>query len=184
MKRNPKFEARNPKEIRNPNRELPNELYETGVSKVEYLTEIADGESDYWENQFWQEELVAEMSALHEGATSERKTYDLEERTARFGEAIIRFAKRIPQNAVNNRLISQLVGAGTRIGGNFCEADDGVSKKDFKNRIGTCRKESKETKYWLRMIATAEPTLKGEARTLWQEAKELNLIFGAIWRKP
>jgi len=59
-----------------------------------------------------------------------------------------------------------------------------VSKKEFKLRIGTCRKESRETKFWLRMIATAEPDLKAEARVLWQEAKELNLIFGAIWRKP
>ena len=109
--------------------------------------------------------------------------YDLEERTARFGEAIIRFAKKIPQNPVNNRLIDQLVGAGTSIGANYCEADDAVSKRDFRNKIGTCRKEAKETKFFLRMVATAEESLCAEARILWQEAKELHLIFCSIFRK-
>ncbi|MBI5395264.1 MAG: four helix bundle protein [Verrucomicrobia bacterium] len=108
---------------------------------------------------------------------------NLGERTARFGEAIIRFAKKIPQNPANNRLIGQLVGAATSIGANYSEADDSITTKEFKQKIGTCRKESKETMFFLRMIATAEEGLKPEARTLWQEAKELNLIFGSIWRK-
>jgi four helix bundle protein len=111
------------------------------------------------------------------------KTNDLMERTAKFGEAVIRFAKRIPQNPVNNRLITQLVGAGTSIGANYCEADDAVSGKDYKKSIGTCRKESKETMFFLRMVATSEEKLGDEARKLWREAKELNLIFGSIWRK-
>ncbi|MGA2657471.1 MAG: four helix bundle protein [Verrucomicrobiota bacterium] len=105
---------------------------------------------------------------------------DLAERTARFAEAVVRFAKRIPLSPVNNRLIDQLVGAGTSIGANFCEADDSVSGKDFKNRIGTCRKESKETMFFLRVIAAAEEGLAPDARLLWREAKELNLIFGSI----
>ena len=109
--------------------------------------------------------------------------YDLEERTARFGEAIIRFARKVPQTAVNHRLIGQLVGAGTSIGANYCEASDAVSRKDFRNKIGTCRKEAKETKFFLRMIATAEESLRDEARALWIEAKELHLIFCAIYRK-
>ena len=66
--------------------------------------------------------------------------YDLEERTARFGEAVIDFAKQIPQDAVTNRLISQLVGAATSVGANYVEADDAVSKKEFLKSIGTCRK--------------------------------------------
>ena len=81
------------------------------------------------------------------------------------------------------RLIEQLVGAGTSVGANYCEADDGVSRKDFKNKIGTCRKEARETKFFLRMVVTAEPCLQPEARDLWQEAKELHLIFSKIWRK-
>ena len=105
------------------------------------------------------------------------------ERTARFGETIIRFAKKIPRNAVNNRLVDQLVGAGTSVGANYCEADDAVSGKEFKVKIGTSRKESKECMFFLRMVAAAEESLAAEARALWREAKELNLIFGAIWRK-
>ena len=118
-----------------------------------------------------------------EGEPSEKLAFDLEERTALFGEAVIRFAKTIPKNPVATPLISQIVRSGTSVGANYCEADDAVSKKDFKNKIGTCRKEARETKLWLRMIAAAEPELKAEARKLWQEAKELHLIFAAIWRK-
>ena len=112
-----------------------------------------------------------------------RHLYDLGERTARFGEAVIRFTKKVPFNPVNNRLIDQLVGAGTSVGANYCEADDGVSGKDFRHRIGTCRKEAKEAMYWLRMVVTSEPDLRDEARVLWKEARELNRIFGSIWRK-
>lgn len=117
------------------------------------------------------------------GEQSKQPEFDLEERTAQFGEVVIEFAKKIPKDTVNTPLISQLVRAGTSVGANYCEADDAVSKKDFKNKIGTCRKEARETKLWLRMIAAAEPELKIDARKLWQEAKELHLIFAAIWRK-
>jgi four helix bundle protein len=115
--------------------------------------------------------------------TNDKPAFDLEERTAVFGEAVIRFARNIPKNPVTIPLISQIVRSGTSVGANYCEADDAVSKKDFKHKIGTCRKEARETKLWLRMVAAAEPELKVEARTLWQEAKELHLIFAAIWRK-
>ena len=108
--------------------------------------------------------------------------YDLEERTACFGEEVLRFAKKISKNPVNSPLISQLVRAATSVGANYCEADDGVSKKDFRNKIGICRKESREAKHWLRMVATVNDDLKAEARALWQEAKELNLIFSQIFR--
>jgi four helix bundle protein len=135
------------------------------------------------EFQFWGLELDTEGLVLREDAQGKPRSYDLEDRTARFGEAIIRFAKKIPHSPVNDRLIDQLVGAGTSIGANYCEADDGVSKKDFLVRIGTCKKEARETKFFLRMIATAEEGLKSEARELWKEARELHLIFSAIWRR-
>jgi four helix bundle protein len=109
--------------------------------------------------------------------------FDLEERTATFGEAIVRFSKKVPRDPTNNRLIDQLVGCGTSIGANYCEANEGVSKKDFRNIIGRCVKEAKETKHFLRMIAVSEPTLAVEARTLYREAKELHLIFASIFRK-
>ena len=112
-----------------------------------------------------------------------KPVFDLEERTAVFGEAVIGFAKKVEKNAITIPLISQLVRSGTSVGANYCEADDAVSKKDFKNKIGTCRKEARETKHWLRMIAAAAPEMKTEARKVWHEAKELHLIFAAIWRK-
>jgi four helix bundle protein len=107
----------------------------------------------------------------------------LEERAARFGEAIVRFAKKVPRGPATNRLIDQVVGAGTSVGANYCEAKDAVSRKDFKNRVGTSRKESKEAMFFLRMIAAAEESLISEARQLWREARELNRILGSIWRK-
>ena len=108
--------------------------------------------------------------------------HDLEERTARFGEAVIAFAKSIPLNAINQPLFNQLVRSATSIGANYCEADDVESRKDFRHKIGICRKESRETKHWLRMLAAADANLKEKARPLWQEAKELNLVFSAIFR--
>ena len=103
--------------------------------------------------------------------------YDLEERTARFAEAVIDFVKTIPQDAVTNRIISQLVGAATSVGANYVEADDAVSKREFLKSIGTCPKEARETKHFLRMIVRVSPELKPRARILWTEANELHLIF-------
>jgi len=120
---------------------------------------------------------------LREDAEPSGPPWDLMERTAQFGEAVIRFAKTIPTTPANLRLISQLVGAATSVGANYCETDDSVSGRDFKKSIGTCRKESKEAMFFLRMVATSEDSLKDEARKLWKEARELNRIFGAIWRK-
>ena len=113
----------------------------------------------------------------------ENKKYDLEERTAKFGEEIIKFANKIPKTPITIPLITQLVKAGTSIGANYCEADDAESKNDFKHKIGICKKEARETKHWLRMIVVAVPELKTEAKILWQEAKELNLIFNSITNK-
>jgi four helix bundle protein len=112
----------------------------------------------------------------------EENRFDLEDRTANFGESIIAFAKKVPVNPVTEKMIGQLVDAGTSVGANYCEADDAGSKKEFRYRISLCKRESRESKHWLRMIAKAVPELKEEARTLWQEAKELNLIFSSIYR--
>ncbi|RKX72044.1 four helix bundle protein [candidate division TA06 bacterium] len=109
-----------------------------------------------------------------------KKRFDLEERTAKFGEDIIEFAKKIPKNPITLPLITQLVKAGTSVGANYSEADCAESKRDFEHKIGICKKESKETKHWLRMIAKAVPQLKDEAKIYWKEANELNLIFSSI----
>jgi len=111
------------------------------------------------------------------------KPYDLEERTAKFGEDVIRFCRKIARSPVADPLINQLVKAGTSVGANYCEADDAESKEDFRHKIGICKKESRESKHFVRMIAVAIPSLKEEAGPLWQEAKELNLIFNKIYRK-
>ena len=88
----------------------------------------------------------------------------------------------IPQNPINNNLVGQIVRSGTSIGANYMEADAAESKKDFKHKISICKKESKETKHWLRMIAKANPTKLEESRVLWKEAQELTLIFSSILR--
>ena len=106
--------------------------------------------------------------------------YDLEERTAKFGEEVIGFAKIIPRNIISTPLISQFIRSGTAIGALYCEADDAESSKDFRHKLGICKKEARETKHWLRMIIITFPELKAKALLLWNEAKELNLIFNAI----
>jgi four helix bundle protein len=113
----------------------------------------------------------------------EDKKYDLEERTARFGEDIIEFAKKIPKNVVTLPLISQLVRSGTSVGSNYCEANCAESRKDFEHKLGICKKESRESKHWLRMIAKVAPELKDETKRHWKEANELQLILIAIVKK-
>jgi len=164
----PKSEGRSPKEGRTP--------------KAEDVAEEMRFEEDsaFWT---WGDDAEGEL-ALHEGwAPAGPSPPDLEERTALFGEAIVRFVKTIPTGPATNRLIDQLVGAGTSVGANYAEAQDAVSRKDFRNRVGTSRKESKETMFFLRMVAVADESLAPEARRLWREARELNRIFGSIWRK-
>jgi len=111
---------------------------------------------------------------------NDKKKYDLEERTAQFGEAIIELVKTLPKDPVNNPLISQTVRAGTSIGANYMEADGAQSKKDFQYKISICKKESKETRHWLRMIAKANPNRRDECQKLLREAQELSLIFSSI----
>ena len=107
---------------------------------------------------------------------------DLQERTACFGEAVIRFVRTIPLNAITSSVINQLVRSAASGGANYCEADDAESKKDFRHKISICLKEIKETRHWLRMMAAAAPEFRNDARALYKEANELNLIFAAIKR--
>ena len=130
------------------------------------------------DDAFW---LDGETLIVREEPGS-KPVYDLEERTARFGEAVIDFAKKIPRDPVTERIITQLIGAGTSIGANYAEADESVSKREFLKCIATCKKEARETKFFLRMSVRAVPKLKPEARELWMEARELYLIFAKIWR--
>jgi four helix bundle protein len=106
--------------------------------------------------------------------------YNLEERTTKFSGEIISFVRILQRDIVNNPLISQLVRSGTSVGANYCEANGASSKKDFKNKIYICKKECKETKYWLEVIAKANLEHKEHCRKLWKEAQELTLIFSKI----
>ena len=98
-----------------------------GMNKSEQIAEVS----------FWTDGDVAIVR--EEPATN--RVYGLEERTARFGEAVIDFAKTIPQDAVTSRLVGQLVGAATSVGANYVEADDAVSKKEFLKNIGTYKRD-------------------------------------------
>lgn len=106
--------------------------------------------------------------------------FNLEDRTASFGEAVIKFCRDVKQDIVSKPIINQLVRSGTSVGANYCEANGASSKKDFKNKIHICKKEIQETKHWLRMIVASNPDIKDSARNLWQEAQELTLIFQKI----
>jgi len=106
--------------------------------------------------------------------------YDLAERTALFGENIIKLCKRVNRSILTTPIIDQLIRSGTSIGANYMEACGASSKKDFKNKVFICKKESLETKYWLRMLATTSIDVRDDCRLLWKEAQELTLIFSTI----
>ncbi|OQX51409.1 four helix bundle protein [candidate division CPR3 bacterium 4484_211] len=111
---------------------------------------------------------------------NDKKVYDLEERTATFGESIVEFAQKLPNTTVIRPLVSQVVRSGTSIGANYMEADAAESKRDFKHKISLCRKEAKETMHWVRMLTKAYPVKKDKCKQLWKEAHELTLIFSTI----
>jgi four helix bundle protein len=108
------------------------------------------------------------------------KVYDLEERTAKFGEKIILLCGSLQENTISKPLILQLVRSATSIGANYMEANGASSKKDFKNKIFICKKEAQETKHWLRMLASYFVDKKPELTTHWRECQELTLIFQKI----
>ena len=115
--------------------------------------------------------------------TPEKKISDyLKEQIAKFGENIIVFARHIRLDEVTRPLVRQLIKSGTSVGANYLEANEASSKKDFRNKICISRKESNESKHWLRMLSKAAPENLLEARKLWQEAHELTLIFSKIVR--
>lgn len=106
--------------------------------------------------------------------------FDLEERTLQFAKNIIDLCRKTPKNIITIPIIEQLLRAGTSPGANYREANSSFSKKDFRNKICICRKESKETIYWLQLLEYADNTLKNDCDQLCLEAKELLLIFSKI----
>jgi len=108
------------------------------------------------------------------------KNFDLEERTTVFAESVINMCKGIKKSTVTLPIISQLIRSATAIGANYCEANGASSKRDFRSKIYICKKEAKETKYWLRLLGNTEESTKKDCRDNWKEAQELTLIFSKI----
>jgi four helix bundle protein len=122
------------------------------------------------------------LMAQNDGKTG--KKYDLEERTALFAEGVRDFCLRLPRNAANSEYIPQLIRAGSSPGANYIEANETIGDKDFKMKIKTCRREAKESSYWLRLVITDGSKEREDERAhLRQEAKEFVLIFSAILKK-
>jgi four helix bundle protein len=115
--------------------------------------------------------------------TQNTKTYDLEERTFKFAQAVIAFIKKLSKTTSNTEVSKQLVRAAGSIGANYIEANESLGKKDFLLHIKISRKEAKESRYWLRLSDVENEELERERRCLVNEAQELMNIFGAILRK-
>jgi len=112
-----------------------------------------------------------------------KKRFDLEERTTKFAKSVIKLCKKLPKNAINNRLIGQIVGASGSIGANYREANDALGKKDFMQRMRIARREAKESHHWLQLIITANENIESEAIALLKEAEELKRILSSIIEK-
>lgn len=109
--------------------------------------------------------------------------YNLRARTIAFAEQVVRFCQKFPSTVTAGVLIGQLLRSSTSIGANYCEADDAESRSDFIHKLSICKKEARETEYWLELIASVFPRFAKEVHVLKQEAKEINLICNAIVRK-
>jgi len=112
--------------------------------------------------------------------SSNNNKYDLEERTAKFGEDIIDLCQKIEKDFINRPILNQLLRSGTSIGANYMEANGASSKKDFRNKIFICKKEAQETKHWLRMTKKAISIENQKVEYLANEGQELIFIFQKI----
>jgi len=118
---------------------------------------------------------------MNQSPNTNNKPYDLEERTARFGENIIDLCRSTKQDLITRPIINQLIRSCTSVGANYMEANGASSKKDFRNKISICKKEAQETKHWLRMLTQCTPEAKERIQKLWKECQELTLIFQKIF---
>lgn len=112
------------------------------------------------------------------------KIYDLEERTYQFALSVAKYCKKLPKTTSNIEYSKQVIRSSGSTGANYIEANEALSKKDFQMRVKICRKEAKESAYWLRLIvAVNDEQFKSEGEILVQEATELKKIFSAILNK-
>ncbi len=112
------------------------------------------------------------------------KPYDLEDRTLAFARNARELIKKLPKTITNVEDCKQLARASGSIGANYIEANEAISKKDFAHRIKICRKESKESVFWLKLIDVGgKQDLENERVRLIDEGNQLMKIFSAIMRK-
>ena len=113
--------------------------------------------------------------------TRNSKQFDLEDRTFQFAKSVTLFVRQLPKTISNLEYSRQVVDASGSVGANYIEANEALSKKDFVMRIKICRKEAKESAYWLRLIVeTNEDRWREEGMNLLQEAIELKKIFSSV----
>lgn len=106
------------------------------------------------------------------------KNYDLEERTFQFAKNVVLYCKKLPKTISNIEYMKQIIKSSGSTGANYIEANESLSKKDFIMRIKICRKEAKESAYWLRLInETNTEEFRQEGLSLKKEAEELKKIF-------
>jgi len=108
---------------------------------------------------------------------------DLEERTFRFARDVRAFVRKLPKGVINSSDGEQLVRSSGSVGANYIEAQEAMSKKDFAMRVKICRKEAKESHYWLTLLSELPDTLQAEHTALIQEALELKKILSSIVEK-
>ncbi len=126
------------------------------------------------------EDVVSETCVVCEG----HKGFDLEDRTFRFAQSVRRFIKSLPKTSCTLEDGKQLIRSSGSVGANYIEANEALSKKDFVMRIKICRKESKESTYWLRLLdLNGDTALERQRDNLTRESTEIMKIFGAIYRK-
>jgi four helix bundle protein len=111
------------------------------------------------------------------------KPFDLEERTYEYTKEIIAFVNTCPKTMVNSELTRQLIRSSGSVGANYIEAREALSKKDFAMRVKICRKEVKESAYWLRLLEVRSDSLEKQRQTLIDESTELLKIFASIVEK-
>lgn len=115
------------------------------------------------------------------GLPQDTRKFDLEDRTLRFAANVRHFLKQLPRSICNEVDGRQLLRSSGSVGANYIEANDNVGERDFLYRIKICRKEAKESRYWLRLFVVDE-TKTQELSALTKEAEELMRIFAAIYR--
>jgi len=113
-----------------------------------------------------------------------KPVYDLEERTLNFAKEVRQFIKTLPKNNINAEDGKQVVRSSGSVGANYIEANEALSKKDFLMRLKICRKEAKESTYWLKLLKETNPlSYKSKIQNLIDESIELVKIFSSIIEK-